>query len=194
MRKIDNIYSFVMKGELTKSSLTKTKILKKHETSESFNKDIFNKLPFDLLEEDYVLPAKNMATVYAAIMAFENYTRKFIEDVLIENYGDKWWDDHVSEKIRSRAGIRKQEEDKIKWHSQRGYNVINYTDMSDLVSIIQQNYQCFEPYIVSFEWAKQVLQTIERSRNVIMHSGELGIQDIERISMNMRDWINQIGA
>ena len=40
---------------------------------------------------------------------------------------------------------------------------------------------------------RQIFQTIERSRNVIMHSGELGRRDIERIGTNIRDWINQVG-
>ena len=39
-----------------------------------------------------------------------------------------------------------------------------------------------------------VLDTIERSRNVIMHSGSLDRVDIERVGMNIRDWIKQVGA
>lgn len=48
--------------------------------------------------------------------------------------------------------------------------------------------------IVSLEWAKQIFTTLEKSRNVIMHSGELGERDIERIGINIRDWISQVGA
>lgn len=46
---------------------------------------------------------------------------------------------------------------------------------------------------MSIDWARQIIQTIERSRNVIMHSGELGRKDIERIGTNIRDWISQVG-
>lgn len=52
----------------------------------------------------------------------------------------------------------------------------------------------FEVHIVSLEWAKQIFTTLEKSRNVIMHSGELGERDIERIGINIRDWISQVGA
>ena len=60
-------------------------------------------------------------------------------------------------------------------------------------AIIQQNFEYFEDHIISIEWAKQIFSTLERSRNVIMHSGELSTRDIERIGMNIRDWINQVG-
>ena len=58
----------------------------------------------------------------------------------------------------------------------------------------QTNYDLFEVHIVSLEWAKQIFTTLEKSRNVIMHSGELGERDIERIGINIRDWISQVGA
>ena len=71
--------------------------------------------------------------------------------------------------------------------------MINYTEFGDLASIMSQNYDLFEVHIVSIDWARQIFQTIERSRNVIMHSGELGRRDIERIGTNIRDWTNQVG-
>ena len=89
---------------------------------------------------------------------------------------------------------RKAEEDKIKWHTHRGTSMINYVDFADLANIMGQNYDLFEVHIVSLEWAKQIFTTLEKSRNVIMHSGELGERDIERIGINIRDWISQVGA
>jgi hypothetical protein len=41
---------------------------------------------------------------------------------------------------------------------------------------------------------RQIISTVERSRNVIMHRGELGLQDVERIATAIRDWIRQVGA
>lgn len=72
--------------------------------------------------------------------------------------------------------------------------MINYVDFGDLANIISQNYKMFEVHVVSLEWVKQIFNTLERSRNVIMHSGELGERDIERIGINIRDWISQVGA
>lgn len=151
-------------------------------------------LSLDLLDDECVESAKVMATVYTAIAAFENMVRQFVVKILMENKGENWWTECVSDKIRKSADSRKAEEDKIKWHTHRGTSMINYVDFADLANIMGQNYDLFEVHIVSLEWAKQIFTTLEKSRNVIMHSGELGERDIERIGINIRDWISQVGA
>lgn len=52
----------------------------------------------------------------------------------------------------------------------------------------------FEPFWPSPEWARGIFDAVERSRNVIMHSGLLDLEDIERVGMNIRDWVRQVGA
>ena len=189
----DKLYAFVMRGELTKTSLEKTDVVSRHSSSEMLSKEYVKSLSLELLDEEYVNAAKEMATVYTAIAAFENSVRRFVVKVLLENKGENWWIECVSEKIRNKAESRKIEEEKIKWHTPRGDSIINYTEFGDLVSIMGQNIDLFEVHIVSIDWARQIIQTLERSRNVIMHSGELGRKDIERIGTNIRDWIHQVG-
>jgi len=108
--------------------------------------------------------------------------------------GETWWEKCVSEKIRQRAESKRQEEAQIRWHVQRGADPIFYTQMSDLASIVRQNWSHFQPYIPSIEWAEGILDVIERSRNVIMHSGVLGKADVERLGIYIRDWIKQVGS
>ena len=189
----DKLYAFVMRGELTKTALENTDVISRHSSSEILSKEYVRSLSLDLLDEEYVNAAKEMATVYTAIAAFEIGVRRFVTKILIENKGENWWIECVSEKIRSKAESRKTEEEKIKWHTPRGDSLINYTEFGDLISIMQQNFSLFEDHIVSIDWARQIIQTLERSRNVIMHSGELGRKDIERIGIHIRDWINQVG-
>lgn len=190
----DRIYSFIMRGELTKVSLDNTEVISKHASSAAVEKRFIESLSLDLLDDELVSSAKLMATVYIAIASFENMVRQFVLIILLENYGEKWWEQAVSANIRKSAESRKQEEDKIKWHTHRGETMINYVDFGDLANIISQNYKMFEVHVVSLEWVKQIFNTLERSRNVIMHSGELGERDIERIGINIRDWISQVGA
>lgn len=182
-----------MRGELTKVALLDSGIISKHSSSETLVQDYIKCLSLDLLDDECINNAKEMATVYTAIAAFENMVRRFVVKILLENKGENWWDLSVSDKIRKFAESRKKEEEKIKWHSQRGDSLINYIEFGDLVSIMQQNFELFEDHLVSIDWARQIIQTLERSRNVIMHSGELGRKDIERIGTNIRDWISQIG-
>jgi hypothetical protein len=189
----DKLYAFVMRGELTKAALEQTEIQSRYSSSEALAHEYIESLSLDLLDDSLVDSARVMATVYTAIAAFENTVRRFVVKVLMENKGENWWEECVSEKIRKYADTRKAEEDKIRWHSARGISMINYTEFGDLVTIMGQNFSLFEDYIISIEWARQIIQTLERSRNVIMHSGELGRKDIERIGTNIRDWISQVG-
>lgn len=191
---MDKLYSYIMRGELTKVALNKTDIVSKHHTSDIIEQEYIKSLSLDLLDDEFVNAAKLMATVYTAIAAFENTVRDFVVKILMENEGENWWEQCVSEKIRNKAESRKKEEDKIKWHTQRGDSLINYTEFGDLASIMNNNIDYFADHIVSIEWARNIITTIERSRNVIMHSGELSARDIERIGINIRDWISQVGA
>ena len=191
---MDRLYSFVMRGELAKVSLSYTEALSKHHSSDIIVQDYIESLSLDLLDDEYISSSKLMATVYTAISAFENTIREFVVKILIENKGENWWEDCVSEKIRNKAETRKEQEDKVRWHTQRGDSLINYTEFGDLASIMNNNIDLFSDHIVSIEWARNIIATVERSRNVIMHSGELSARDIERIGINIRDWISQVGA
>lgn len=191
---MDKIYSFIMRGELAKVSLASTEALSRHHSSDIIAQEYIKSLSLDLLDDEYVNAAKLMATVYTAIAAFENTVREFVVKILIENKGENWWEDCVSERIRNKAESRKTEEDKIRWHTQRGDSLINYTEFGDLASIMNTNLELFSDHIVSIDWARNIISTIERSRNVIMHSGELSPRDIERIGINIRDWISQVGV
>ena len=190
----DKLYAFVMKGELTKVALSNTGTISKHSSSDLLAQEYIDSLSLDLLDDELVNTAKQMSTVYTAIAAFENTVRQFVIKILIENKGENWWEESVSDKIRTKAESRKHEEEKIRWHTPRGDSLINYVEFGDLASIMSQNPELFEDHIISIEWARQIFNTLERSRNVIMHSGELGKRDIERIGIHIRDWINQVGA
>ena len=191
---MDRLYSFVMRGELAKVSLTYTEALSRHHSSDIIVQDYIKSLSLDLLDDEYINASKLMATVYTVISAFENTIREFVVKILIENKGENWWEDCVSEKIRNKEEARKEQEDKVRWHTQRGDSLINYTEFGDLASIMNNNLELFSDHIVSIEWARNIIATVERSRNVIMHSGELSARDIERIGINIRDWISQVGA
>lgn len=190
----DPLYSFAFRGLLTKQALESTQAndgSKLEVEEEKLNK----LLCIDELEEEFVTKAKRMSFVYVAICAFENMVRDFVTKVLLEEKGTNWWNDCVKKKIIDKALKRKEEEDKIRWHTQRGDDYINYTEFGDLISIMMgENWQYFEPHIISLEWAQQIIKTLERSRNVIMHSGELSEQDLARIGTYIRDWVRQVGA
>ena len=93
-----------------------------------------------------------------------------------------------SEKRRQKAESRRDEEDKIRWHAKRGASLLEYTEIEDLKAVLVTMQDVFLSIVQSVDWAKHILDTVEHSRNIIMHSGYLEREDIERLAMAMRDW------
>jgi hypothetical protein len=189
---ISRVYEFIFRGLLSEESLDEVG-RKNRRSIDLIDEELAKTLSLDLLDEEVVLSAKRMALVYAAIASFENTVRKLVAGVLAEAKGATWWDS-VPKGIKESAEKRIEEEKKIKWHAQRGFDPINYTMLSNLLAIMRNNWVEFEPYIGNIEWAANIFDAIERSRNVIMHSGVLDKEDIERLGIYIRDWIKQVGG
>ncbi len=189
----DQVYDFVFKGLLTEEALDRAG-RKSSKLLGLADDEIAESLSIDLLDDELVASAKRMAVVYTAIAAFKNSVRNLLSNILLEERGENWWEECVSEKIRKRAEARMADEQKVRWHTRRGDDPINYTLMSDLINIIRDNWDKFEPHLHSAEWAASILAPIERSRNAIMHSSTLDREDIERVGIYIRDWTKQVGS
>lgn len=185
----DQLYAFVYRGLLARQSV-----------NQSFRSDEKNKvakrLPFELIDDAHIEVANEMAIVYTAISGFERSVRSFIKSRLLdpEIVGEEWWEICVPEKRRKKAENRRDEENKIRYHAKRGDSLLDYTDIEDLSAIIVTNQVHFEHFLPDIEWAKHIFKSVERSRNIIMHGGELEAEDIERLAMAMRDWLTQVGG
>ena len=193
------MYSFVFRGSLAEEALDKEGRLKYSPEAIYFSEEIAKKLFLHEIDEKYVQQSKSMITVFTAITAFENATREFIFSVLYDSYKNEWWDKGIQTNIKEKAETRKESESKIKWHISRGDAMMSFLDFGDLPKIIcsQNNWSYFEPYFSfsgSQEWIKSIFSDIEKSRNVIMHSGVLDDFDISRVGLNIRDWLHQINV
>ncbi|MGJ0390534.1 Swt1 family HEPN domain-containing protein [Microbacterium sp. CGR1] len=188
----DRLYNFVYRGMLTEEALDAAGRPGRTVFSAT-EADIERALSLELFDPDMLDAARLMSVLYAAIAAFEHSVRKFVSRVLIDAFAEDWWDEGVSKKIREFAESRKNDEEKTKWHGVRGENLLSYTELGHLPNIMQQNWELFEPYVRRLDWATSIFGTIERSRNVIMHSGNLEMPDVERIGILMRDWNKQVG-
>ena len=193
-KQTDSLYAFTFRGQLAEQAVLGTG-LSTRAGMEDVNVGEFSKaVSIDLLDDDDVDTAREMAVVYVAITAFERAARRFVQRVLFEEFGDDWWARGVSEKIRKFAERRQAEEVKTRWHADRGGDPLDYTEMGQLPNIIQQNWELFEAHVPRLDWATALFGTVERSRNVIMHSGELSLEDAERVGINIRDWVRQVGT
>lgn len=193
--KDDLLYSFGLRGLLTEVALEKAGYAGKNGFSEKWESETAKRLGVDRLDEELVAKSRRMAVVYTAICALENSIREFIEKKLLEEKGADWWTKSVNAPIRQKAENRKKEESDVRWLTPRGSSSIYYTDFGDLISIMtsDKNWKYFEIHLKSDDWAKQIITILEKSRNIIMHGGELSPTDIERVGIYIRDWISQVG-
>jgi hypothetical protein len=191
MKEFD-LYSFVYRGVLTDEALDRVGRIRRSHFGAEEARTIQKSLSFDFLDPDLLNEAQRMAFVYTAIHAFENTVRSLTTKAMTEKHGEGWWD-KVPERIRKSSKIRMDEDAKFRWHSARGTLEINYCDFGDLASIIVTNWDVFEDLLGNMEWAKATLNALEKSRNIVMHGGMVAKEDIERIGMNIRDWIRQAG-
>lgn len=189
----DQLYNFVYRGQLAEEALNRAGRAASRRSE--VDHELFSKLlSISELDEQHVENARSMATVYTAVAAFENSVREMISKTLIDEVGVGWWISCVSEKIRRQAELRRENEEKVRWHTQRGSDPINYTMLPNLINIIRQNQQYFEPFIHDIDWAANVFEVIDRSRNIIMHSGTLSQRDIARLGTFIRDWTTQVST
>jgi hypothetical protein len=191
MKDLD-LYSFVYRGVLTEEALDRAGRRRRSHFGSEDARSTQKSLSYEFLEADLLAEAQRMSVVYAAIHAFENAVRQMVTKAMAEIHGESWWE-KVPERIRKTSKTRMEEDAKFRWHGARGATDINYCDFSDLSSIIVTNWSVFDDLLGNMEWAKATLNTLEKSRNIVMHGGSLAKEDIERIGMNIRDWIRQAG-
>jgi hypothetical protein len=187
-----DLYSFVYRGVLTEEALDKVGRRRRNHFGPEEARQAQRSLSYDFLDADLLSEAQRMSVVYAAVHAFENAVRGLVAKAMAEKHTETWWE-KVPDRIRKSSKLRMEEDAKFRWHGARGASEINYCDFGDLSSIIVTNWDVFEAVLGSLEWAKATLSTLEKSRNIVMHGGSLAKEDVERIGMNIRDWIRQAG-
>ena len=185
---VDDVYAFVYRGHLARQAVVGVAPVDEPK--------IARRLPLELIDDSHLETARRMAVVYTAIAGFERSVRAFIKARLLdpEVVGEDWWVQCVPEKRRKKAESRRDEENKVRYHAKRGDSPLDYTEIEDLAAIVTTNHEHFKDFVPDIEWAKHVFKSVERSRNIIMHSGELEREDVERLGMAMRDWLNQVGG
>ena len=193
MTDLGTLYEFSYRGQLADEALDRAGRTKFAHSGEA-QAEMADRLSLGLLDNDLVAAAHHMSTVYTAIAAFENSARTLVTSTLLEEKGENWWDKCVSEKVRKGAESRQEEDEKNRFHSRRGESPLNYTDLKGLLSIVRNNWPYFEPFMPTIEWAANIFDAIERSRNVIMHSGTVDNEDVARVGIHIRDWVTQVGA
>src|SRR5271170_7762972 len=105
---MDRIYGFVGRALMAQAALDRTQ--RRKLSPPGSDPETEKRISIELLDPESVARARKMASVYAAIAAFENSARELVARTLAEKKGDDWWESSISEKIRKKANSRIEEE------------------------------------------------------------------------------------
>ncbi|MBN1398660.1 MAG: hypothetical protein JXA06_11570 [Bacteroidetes bacterium] len=132
--------------------------------------------------------AHRNAELYPVVYLFENSVRNLVSVVMQSTFGDDWWEQKVSDKIKNNVQIRQSEEKQYSWHSQRGAYPIFYTDISDLRKIINTYNKQFKKVFGKIPRVEMWIEEIEKTRNILAHNNPVSKKDRDRLTVFARDW------
>ncbi len=152
-------------------------------------------LPKAKLEE-----ARQMAQVYPLLYVLENSIREVIKRVMAAKYGPGWWDTQLTagkvKGVHDAADTRRtQETTKNSWHQRRGAHPIDYTDLGQLLTIIQAKQGDFIPSVIrELEWFTQFMRELEPSRHVLCHMNPLDELNAKDVRQKLERWNRVVAA
>jgi len=158
------------------------------------------KFPSEFRLTDPILPrpkveeARQMAQVYPLLYVLENSIREVIKRVMAAKHGPNWWETQLTagkvNGVREAANARRmQETTKNSWHQRRGADPIDYTDMGQLLTIIQAKQSEFIPSVIpDLEWFTQFMRELEPSRNVLCHMNPLTELNAKDVRQKLERW------
>ncbi len=141
----------------------------------------------ELFEADIRDQARKMSAFYYLYFCIENSVRNLIVGRLQEKYGADWWEQKVPEEVKNDVvDLREREQETP--IAIRSEEPIFYTNFSDLIKIIESNWDDFSDTLRSKKAAVAALRLLNRIRNPIAHSCELDDDEIQRFQLAIKDW------
>lgn len=146
------------------------------------------------LKEQDLSAARFNAELYPALYAFENSVRRFISSAMEADYKSNWWQDVIA---KEKTGLdkvvlgRMRSETKYPWHSRRGAHEIYYTDIEDLINILNTygtKKKFFKALDGNLERVRFWIDDIKTTRNILGHNNPVSKVDRNRLAQFARDW------
>ena len=147
----------------------------------------------ELLPEDIISKGEDMSGVYTFLYCIENSLRIFVDNVLIEEFGDEYIDKNtIPERIKRKIEGRKEEEKSNKWLSIRGGNDLFYTDLDELGNIIIKNWAIFEKYFPDQNWIIGKITEISKCRHLVAHHSYIKRDERDLLGVYYKQILKQI--
>ncbi len=137
--------------------------------------------------------ARRSTSGYYRLFLFENKVRRLVERVLSESKGERWFDRCVPEPIRKSAERQMEQEGAARFHGRRGGKLLNYVYLTELLEIIDANWEDFKEVLYRQDWVRGKFAELRLTRNAVAHMGDLEDDDLDRLNLILRDWNRQVG-
>ena len=148
---------------------------------------------FSRIIDDLQMKGKEMGEIYIAIYYIENSLRHFIDEVFKEKYGDDYsLNDYLSDSTVKSITDRKKKDERNKWLDKRGNSALSYLDFTDIISIINKNWNIFPSYFPDQNWLKVKLDEIALVRNLVAHNSYVSADGRQIVLMNYKQIMEQI--
>jgi len=144
-------------------------------------------------EQDIRHAAAKMAQHYELFYCLEQSIRNLISETMDDAAGAGWWD---SGKIPSaivnevKGRIQKELDSGV---TRRSEASIDYTTFGELSTIITSNWDLFGTIFTSRRAVEKVMNSLNVLRGPIAHCCLLSDDEVDRLSLTVKDWFRIIG-
>ncbi|WP_229065222.1 Swt1 family HEPN domain-containing protein, partial [Alistipes onderdonkii] len=183
----DKIRLFVLAHSIAEKELDKL------ETNIDCNlgRDIIKEYP----QKDYYLQfdsicrkeAKEMAEHYEVFYCLEKSIRSLVVQLMNEKYGNKWWDEKVSEEIKKNVDLNIKREEESGF-TQRSELKIDYTTFGELGNIVSNNWAAFSDLFRNERAFRKIMTNLNLLRGPIAHCCPLAADEVARLEITVKDW------
>lgn len=129
-----------------------------------------------------------------ALEDLESGLREFINEVMSERVGEKYWDlfpqgiqERLKERLAQRAKRHPYEENKIL----SGYEMLSFCDVMDYAQIIQKNWEYFSGYFRSLGEVERHFLNLKDYRNSLMHNRPMNTVERKQGEASA-EWVSKI--
>lgn len=142
-------------------------------------------------EEKIRREAADMSAHYRVFYCLENSIRSLIAEVLLDKYGDDWWQIVVPENVKNHASATKKKEIES-GISVRSEELIDYTTFGELGEVIKSNWKDFRDIFQDIKALEKVIATLNVLRGPVAHCKPLAEDEVVRLHLSVRDWFRSM--
>lgn len=131
--------------------------------------------------------AREMSKHYEILYCLEKTMRNIVIEIMVEKYGNNWWDERIDPMIKSKVA-KNREFELNTGYTKLSENDIDYTTFGDLRQIIEANWMVFDGKFKNKIAFKNIMYALNQLRGPIAHCNYLPEDEVTRLNLKVKDW------